>query len=101
MATRKLSWWVRVGDAGEYEPFGTLSEAADAIRDTVRGGDGPLQRYIGPALRGIEFGEYRGNNGISLFRGDSDAQFSREATHNEMLDVFGECGDMHCTKESE
>jgi hypothetical protein len=74
--------WVRAGDADNYNAFDGFQEVADYLADM--GATGPLEwcnEY------GVTSPEYRGQNYISLFWGDDDAQPTRsltDAEHNEV-----------------
>jgi hypothetical protein len=74
--------WVRAGDGDSYNAFEGFQEVADYLADM--GATGPLEwcnEY------GVTSPEYRGNNYISLFCGDDDAQPIRSLTtaeHNEV-----------------
>jgi hypothetical protein len=70
--------WVRAGDGDNYNPFDGLQEVADYLADM--GATGPLEwcnNY------GVTSPEFRGNNYISLFWGDADAQPTRSLTTSE------------------
>ena len=75
---KDLRIWMRVGDQGEYESFDSLDEAVEELHsyldmdDQCIGHD--VNRYTGPALVGIEVGQFQGDNGVSLYWGDDDAQ---------------------------
>jgi hypothetical protein len=74
--------WVRAGDADNYNAFDGFQEVADYLADM--GATGPLEwcnEY------GVTSPEFRGNNYVSLFWGDADAQPIRSLTtaeHNEV-----------------
>ena len=74
--------WVRAGDSDNYNDFDGLQEVADYLAEM--GATGPLElcnEY------GVSSPEYRGNNYISLFWGDDEAQPIRSLTideHNEV-----------------
>jgi len=87
---KDLKVWVRVGDQDDYRPFESPEIAAADIHEYLHWpdfeDDGPcgckhgVTRYNGPALHGVEFPgtPYIGNNGVSLYWGDDDAQFECE-----------------------
>lgn len=95
---RDLKVWIRVGDQDDYHDFDSVDDAAKAIHEYLHwpgfGDDGPcvgqcgrrVERYYGPGLRGIVINgtPYQGNNGISLFWGDDDAEFEAELTDREL-----------------
>lgn len=61
--------WVRAGDADNYNDFDGFQQVADYLAEM--GATAPLgwcNKY------GVTSPEYRGNNYISLFWGDDDAQ---------------------------
>lgn len=83
-----LKVWIRVGDRDDYHSFDSIEEAAYELHDAYHGpdfeNDGPchhdahkVDRYIGPAIEGVVLPgtPYTGNNGISFYWGDADAQF--------------------------
>lgn len=80
MSTVKL--WVRVGDGDNYTCFDGFQEVADYLANM--GANEPLEvcnRY------GVTSPAYRGNNYISLYWGEADAQPTRSLTiheHNEV-----------------
>ena len=88
--------WVRVGDADAYHQFDTPAEAGQHVAEilTAHGDydpDGGIEsedvaRYYGRALMGvvIHATPFVGNNGVSLFWGDADAQRDRGLTDAEI-----------------
>jgi hypothetical protein len=77
-----MTLWVRAGDGDNYNGLDGLHEVADYLAET--GATGPLDwcnKY------GVTSPEYQGNNYISLYWGDDDAQPIRPLTvaeHNEV-----------------
>jgi hypothetical protein len=74
--------WVRVGDADRYNCIDSLQEVADYL--AVMGATDPLEwcnEY------GVTSPEYRGQNYISLFWGDDNAQPTRQLTLDEHTEV--------------
>jgi hypothetical protein len=70
--------WVRAGDGDNYNGFDGLQEVADYLG--AMGATSPLEwcnKY------GVASPEFRGNNYISLFWGDDDAQPIRSLTTTE------------------
>ena len=88
--------WVRVGDADNYQQFDTPAEAGQHVAERLTAhGDydpdggiksGDVARYYGRALMGvvIHATPFVGNNGVSLFWGDADAQIDRGLTDAEI-----------------
>ena len=77
-----MQLWVRAGDGDNYNGFDGLHEVADYLAEM--GATGPLERCN---KYGVSNPEYRGNNYISLYWGDEDAQPIRSLTvaeHNEV-----------------
>lgn len=78
--------WMRLGDNADYEKVEGPSDAADRIRDftkQVEHGDIKWREKYGVA---IEPG-FGGNNYISLYWGDEDAQPTRQLTKAERKDI--------------
>lgn len=74
--------WVRAGDADNYNAFDGFQEVADYLAEM--GATFPLEWFN---EYGVTSPEYRGQNYISLFWGDDDAQPIRPLTvaeHNEV-----------------
>ena len=99
---RDLKVWARVGDQDDYHSFDSPDSAAahvheylhapDKFPDPPGAGacDHDVTRYTGPALTGVEVEEFSGDNGISLYWGDDDAQKECELTDLE-LSAFTNC----------
>jgi hypothetical protein len=73
-------YWMRVGDGGEYESFDTLEEAVEELLEWAPG------EYRHTRQLGIETEHYRGDNYVSLYRGDAEAQQVKNAQLN-MADI--------------
>ena len=74
--------WVRAGDGDNYNAFDSFQEVADYLAEM--GATGPLEwcnEY------GVTSPEFRGNNYISVFCGDDDAQPIRSLTTAEHHEV--------------
>ena len=74
--------WVRAGDADNYNDFDGFQEVADYLAEM--GATPPLEwsnQY------GVTSPEFRGNNYISLYWGDADAQPIRSLTTAEHDDI--------------
>ena len=94
---RDLKVWVRVGDQDDYHSFDSPEQAAEHVHEYLHWpgfeDDGPCQgtheviRYVGPGLYGVVFPGtcYQGDNGISLYWGDDDAQLDCELTDFELV----------------
>ena len=86
--------WLRIGDQDDYRAFDSLADAAEELHYILHLGkyeypdkcEGhTVTRYFGPALRGIEVDDYyQGDNGISLYIGNDDAQYERELCAEEL-----------------
>lgn len=78
-------FWMRLGDGGEYTSFGDIQELEDELRyyDEELG--------IGPVTQWTQYGfltpEYKGNNYISIYFGDEEAQPLRELSPREKYTV--------------
>ncbi len=76
--------WMRLGDNGEYNEFGSdLDAVADVL---IEAGVGPeiFQRH-----GGIHADGYSGCNYISLYWGDDDAEHERDLTDGEFDRISG------------
>ena len=74
--------WVRAGDGDNYNAFDGFQDVADYLGEM--GATSPLEwcnEY------GVSSPEFRGNNYISLFWGDDDAQPIRQLTTAERNEV--------------
>ena len=80
MTTIKL--WIRAGDSDNYNSFDDLEDGADYLSDV--GATHPLEFCNEYGVTGTE---YRGQNYISLFWGDADAQPIRSLTSNQHLHI--------------
>jgi len=76
--------WVRAGDADSYNAFDGFQEVADYLVEM--GATDCLERCN---KYGVTSPGYRGNNYISLFWGNDDAQPSRPLTTAEQNEVNG------------
>lgn len=59
--------WIRVGDAGEYEQFDDLDDAIEYLNELCVG------KIIDWVQGGFETQNYHGQDYISIFYGDSEA----------------------------
>ena len=70
--------WVRLGDADNYNPFDDLTDAAEYMAQFG-------VRHVERGLRyGVEANGFTGQNYISLFYGDRDAQPTRELPNKDI-----------------
>lgn len=75
--------WVRVGDAGDYEQFIGLGFALDYLNEL---GVGEIDDWINdPHAVGCETPNYWGNDYISLYWGDANANLIRPLDENERI----------------
>ena len=96
--TELISYWTRLGDVAEYEKFDTPFDAGVDVGMRLAG---PYEKTLGVSFKimymsGVEEGKrhagvviaplFVGNNYISLFRGDSDAQWVADLTEDEKMD---------------
>ncbi len=95
---RDLRLWVRIGDQDNYHDFDSVDEAIGHVADCLHSGldseeeetvcveEHQLGRYVGPGLYGIVLlgTEYQGDNGVSFFWGDDNAQFKAEISDQEL-----------------
>ena len=83
-----LKVWMRAGDQDDYHPFDSPEEAAQDLENLLAFGPRPttVNRYYGPALVGIEIDEtgLQGDNGVSLYWGDDDAQLFAPLSDSEL-----------------
>ena len=88
-----MKLWVRVGDQDDYNPFDSIEEAAEHVHWYLHlpcenlfdeDAEHDVTHYKGPALVGIEVEEYSGDNGVSFYWGDDDAQKDRDITDHEL-----------------
>ena len=75
--------WVRMGDNSEYHQFGN---DFDAVADTLLEGGVEKVRRCGFG-NGVMARGYEGDNYISLYWGDKDAQFEKGLTLAELTDI--------------
>jgi len=76
--------WIRVGDVAEYEKFDTPYDAGFQVRQSLR--EGVLPSYFYRAA-GVSIPPgFTGNNYISLFWGDKDAQWIRDLSEEQKKD---------------
>lgn len=78
--------WARAGDAGEYEPFGNDLDAVIEYLNDVRAGaaTGWIDGGMGV---GMETVNYWGQDFISLYWGDRDANLVRALSAEERANV--------------
>jgi hypothetical protein len=77
-----MTIWVRAGDGDDYHGFDGFHEAAEYLAEM--GAGAPL---VGCNRYGVTSPEYRGNNYISLFCGDDEAQPIRPLTTDEHTEL--------------
>ena len=75
--------WMRMGDTGDYEPHGSMFEAGSELGGYLDSTDRGLTKM--PAISkhgnyGISVEPFTGDNYISLFWGDNDAQPEKKLT---------------------
>lgn len=75
------NYWVRLGDGGEYEEFKVLQEVTEHLLDW---GAGPVLGWRG---YGVETEDFQGNNYISLYVGDENADPIRDLSTEEKSTV--------------
>ncbi len=91
---RDLKLWMRVGDQDDYYDYDSIDEATVELHEALHEPFGEpecpghnVTRYIGPALHGLNVTEYRGDNGVSFYWGDDDAQLEAEISDHELETV--------------
>lgn len=73
--------WIRVGDAGEYEPFDGVEEALEYLNEL---NVGEVSGWVdGRYAVGFETPNYHGIDCISCFWGDADANLTRPLSGEE------------------
>ena len=71
-------YWIRIGDASEYESFETLAEAIALLNEC---GVGQVDHWVDSGMGiGIDTPNFHGRDFVSLFYGDSAAQPVRHLT---------------------
>lgn len=70
--------WVRLGDQSEYEEFDTLEDAAEYLRTEFG-----IEEVDSWVEKGFEGGGYLGQNYVSMFWGDADAQPTADLSHGD------------------
>lgn len=74
-------FWLRLGDAGDYESFDSLASVADHLAEfNVY----IFRRFVGTYGVGIEAPGFTGMNMISLYFGDAEAQLVRPMDNSEL-----------------
>jgi class 3 adenylate cyclase len=76
-------WWIRVGDADDYHEFDDLAEVADVLTEYGVAQVEALNRY------GVACDQFSGQNYISLFWGDSEAQPLCDLTAGDVEELNG------------
>jgi len=78
--------WIRIGDQDDYHEFDNVLEASEELAEIVGHKSLKAERYHGLALRGVCLKDVGlvGNNGVSFFWGDEDAEFIREISNDEL-----------------
>lgn len=72
--------WIRTGDAGEYEAFDSPEDAGAAIADLL-----PAPFDAARTMRGFAVpGCFEGENYVSAFWGDRDAEYSADLSDSEL-----------------
>lgn len=91
---KDLKVWMRVGDQDDYHDFDSPEGAAYDLHDLLHSDEGQcrghiVMRHESSMLYGVNIvGEgYEGQNAVSLYWGDDDAQFAAELSDLE-LDAF-------------
>ena len=84
---KDLKVWTRLGDQGDYEDYDTPYDAGIKIGEVYSILE-PFEDEVKPRYRGkgYELPGFEGNNYISLFWGDYDAQDSVELNESDKLD---------------
>jgi hypothetical protein len=75
--------WLRIGDEDSYECFNELSEVAEILRQAFGGGDS--LENVRMVAGGFTAEGYKGNNYISLYWGDKNADMIRSLTRKEFI----------------
>jgi len=77
MADNYAYLWVRIGDAGEYEKFDDLDAAIEYLNELRVG------KITGWVRSGFQTQNYHGQDYISIFYGDSEANHWCDIGENE------------------
>jgi len=76
---------MRVGDQDDYHDFDSPEIAAEDLAQYIGVYANTVRRYVGPGLVGVEVGDWLvGDNAVSLFWGDGDAQLEAELSDQEL-----------------
>ncbi|KKM78771.1 hypothetical protein LCGC14_1356750 [marine sediment metagenome] len=90
---RDLKVWMRVGDQDDYHDYASIDEAAEELHEALHYPERlptpcshDVERYTGPGLIGLVFPgtTLQGDNGVSFYWGDDDAQFEAEISDHEL-----------------
>ncbi len=85
MTSKSRNVWIRVGDAGEYEPFFDMAEALEYLNE-LRVGNVTGWIEGGPGV-GFETPNFHGYDFISCFIGDCHADLIRPLSARERVAV--------------
>ncbi len=86
--------WVRAGDQDDYHDFDSIDTAAEYIHNALHDewdfSDGhrhALERYGGSGLVGVSLlgTDFIGDNAISLFWGNDEAQYMQPMSDNDLV----------------
>jgi hypothetical protein len=86
--------WLRVGDAGDYENFGTDLDAAIEYLNELKAGEVTGWVYGGIGV-GVETVNYWGYDFVSLFWGDEAGNFTAELDEEERAQVEAELEEVY------
>lgn len=77
-------FWMRLGDAAEYESFDSIGDVAERLRENG------VKSITAWREGGCYAPGFEGNNYISLYVGDADANLERSLTPAEQCECEGE-----------
>ncbi len=83
--------WIRIGDNDDYKKFDSPFDAGDRVGNAVNvepqdGEEIDRLSFHGGGSGGVSVGGFRGDNYISLFWGDNDAQLIRPLNKRDQAD---------------
>lgn len=78
-----MKLWIRLGDAGDYQAFDSLADAIDYLNELSAGEI--FDWTTGPMGVGFDTANYWGEDFISCFWGDDEANLIRPLDHGERV----------------
>jgi len=82
MATATTKLWVSVGQAGDYEPFDTLADAAKYMNSLSVG------KPTGWKFGGFDTPNFWGNDYVSIYHGDDVGEYVEHLSDDEQCEIY-------------